>query len=40
MMGNLHLLGETATKLARTASKQGIDAGAQQVKYAGNTDVF
>ena len=27
MMGNLQLLGETTTKLARTASTQGIDAG-------------
>ena len=28
MMENLHLLGETTTKLAKTASTWGIDAGA------------
>ena len=27
-MGNLQLLGDSTTKLARTASTQGIDAGA------------
>ena len=40
MKENLLLLGETTTKLARNASTQGIEAGAQQVKYVGNTDVF
>ena len=38
---NLQLLGETTTKLARTASTWGNRCRcAQQVKYVGNTDVF
>ena len=36
---NLQLLGETTTKLARTAPTQGSRC-TQQVKYVGNTDVF
>ena len=41
MMENLQLLSDSTTKLARTASTWGIDAGAaQQVKYVGNTDIF
>ena len=40
MMENLELLNESTTKLARIAPTWGIEAGAQQVKYVGNTDVF
>ena len=41
MMENLQLISETTTKLARTASTWGRGCRcAQQVKYAGNTDVF
>ena len=34
-MENLQLLSDSTTKLGRTASTRGIDAGAQQVTYVG-----